>query len=73
MMEYQDPEAPDGETALQLLQAIYKNKLAPLSLRMRAASLALPKVIELKALLDHASAFRRPTLRRRHRQGPSHE
>jgi hypothetical protein len=33
--------APEGETALGLLQAIYKNKHAPLSLRMRAATIAI--------------------------------
>jgi hypothetical protein len=42
VMEYQDPEAPDGETALGLHQAVYRDKRQPLHLRLKAARDALP-------------------------------
>jgi hypothetical protein len=37
-----EPQAPVGETALELLQAVYRNRQQPLSVRMRAAALAIP-------------------------------
>jgi hypothetical protein len=59
VMEYEDPEAPDGETALGLLQAVYKNKQVALSVRMRAATIAIqcetPKLAVTGFLRDDAS------------------
>jgi hypothetical protein len=58
VMEYQDPEAPEGRTALELLQEVYRNKLAPLSVRMRAATIAIqyetPKLAVTGYLRDDA-------------------
>jgi hypothetical protein len=59
VIEYQDPEAPDGETALGLLQAVYRNKQVPLSTRMRAATIAIqyevPKLAVTGYMRDDAS------------------
>jgi len=59
VMEYQDPEAPDGETALGLLQAIYRDKRTPLHTRVRAATIAIqyevPKLAVTGYMRDDAS------------------
>ena len=59
VMEYQDPEAPDGETALGLLQAVYRDKRVPLHTRMRAATIAIqyevPKLAVTGYMRDDAS------------------
>ena len=38
----EEPEVPEGETSLKLLQAIYKDKKQPLNVRVRCAIEALP-------------------------------
>jgi hypothetical protein len=38
----EEPQAPVGETALDLLQAVYRCPQQPLSVRMRAAMAAIP-------------------------------
>jgi hypothetical protein len=44
----EEPQGPEGETSLQLLQAIYRNRKQPLNVRVRCAVEALaheyPKV-----------------------------
>jgi hypothetical protein len=51
--------APDGETALGLLQAVYRNKQVPLNTRMRAATIAIqyetPKLAVTGYMRDDAS------------------
>ena len=37
----EEPDAPEGETSLQLLQAIYRDKRQPLNVRVRCAIEAL--------------------------------
>ena len=55
----EEPEVPEGETALGLLQAVYRNKRVPLHTRMRAASLAIgyevPKLAVTGYVRDDAS------------------
>ena len=51
--------APDGETALGLLQEVYRNKRVPLNTRMRAATIAIqyevPKLAVTGYVHDDAS------------------
>jgi hypothetical protein len=68
--EVNEREAPEGETALALLQAIYRNKRAPLSLRMRAATIAIqyesPRLAVTGYIADQSSfaeALERAVLR----------
>lgn len=57
--EMNEREAPDGETALGLLQAVYRNKRVPLHTRIRCASLAIgyesPKLAVTGVVHDDAS------------------
>jgi hypothetical protein len=49
--------APDGETALGLLQEVYRNKRVPLNTRMRAATIQyeVPKLAVTGYVADNAS------------------
>jgi hypothetical protein len=58
--ELNESEGPPAETALGLLQAIYRNPMEPTSVRMRAASIAIafesPK-LAVTTLLADADSF----------------
>jgi hypothetical protein len=41
-MRLQEEEAPDGATALELLQSVYRDQRQPLHVRIRCAAEALP-------------------------------
>src|SRR6516225_10730621 len=67
----EEPVVPEGETSLQLLQAIYKNRKQPLNVRVRCAIEALaheyPKVSAVQVShmngQDFASALERAIAR----------
>jgi len=69
----EEPEGPEGEASLQLLQAIYKNRKQPLNVRVRCAIEALaheyPKVSAVQVShmngQDFASALERAIQRSR--------
>ena len=47
--------APEGETSLLLLQAIYKDKKQPLTVRMRSAIAALPFEVPKLSVSAHTT------------------
>jgi hypothetical protein len=53
--EINEREAPDGETALGLLQPVYRNKQVPLNTRMRAATIAIQYEVPKLAVTGYVS------------------